>query len=64
MEHETCNTLKNQGDNFEHTYGHGEQHLSVVFATMTLLAFLVDQVQPLCWAFFRAVWATLGSKRL
>jgi hypothetical protein len=50
MENETFKTLKKQGDNFEHTYGHGEQHLSVVFATLMLLAFLVDQTQPLCCA--------------
>jgi hypothetical protein len=34
IENETFNTLKNQGYNFEHNYGHGEQHLSVVFATL------------------------------
>jgi hypothetical protein len=50
IENETCNTLKNQGDNFEHNYGHGEQNLSVVFATMMRLAFLVDQTQQLCCA--------------
>jgi hypothetical protein len=64
MANETCNTLKNQGDNFEHHYGHGEQHLSVVFATMMRRAFLVDQTHQLCCAFFRAVWAKLGSQRL
>ncbi len=64
IENETFNTLKNQGDNFEHNYGHGEQHLSVVFATIMMLAFLVDQTQQLCCALFRAVWAKLGSKRL
>jgi len=64
IENETFNTLKNQGYNFEHNYGHGEQHLSVVFATMMMLAFLVDQVQQLCCALFQAVWAQLGSKRL
>ena len=45
-------------------YGHGEQNLSVVFATIMMLAFLVDQTQQLCCALFRAVWANLGSKRL
>ena len=64
IENETFNTLKNQGYNFEHNYGHGEQHLSVVFATMMMLAFLVDQTQQLCCALFRAVWLKLGSKRL
>jgi hypothetical protein len=42
IENETFNTLKNQGYNFEHNYGHGEQNLSVVFATMMLLAFLIN----------------------
>lgn len=63
MDNETCNTLKNQGDNFEHNYGHGTQHLSVVFATIMPLAFLVDQVQQRCCALLRAVWRTLGSTR-
>jgi Transposase DDE domain len=64
IENETFNTLKNQGYNFEHNYGHGEQNLSVVFAMLMMLAFLVDQTQQLCCALFRAVWAKLGSKRL
>jgi hypothetical protein len=32
IDNETCNTLKNQGDHFEHNFGHGYQPLSVVFA--------------------------------
>src|SRR5712691_4920346 len=64
IENETFNTLKNQGYHFEHNYGHGEQNLSVVFATIMMLAFLVDHTQQLCCALFRAVWAKLGSKRL
>jgi hypothetical protein len=64
IENETFNTLKNQGYHFEHNYGHGQQNLSVVFATLMMLAFLVDQTQQLCCALFQAVWAKLGSKRL
>src|SRR2546423_9430675 len=64
IENETFNTLKNQGYNFEHNSGHGEQHLSVVFAMLMMLAFLVDQAQQLCCALFQAVWAKLGSKRM
>jgi hypothetical protein len=63
IENATCNTLKNQGYHFEPNYGHGEQQLSVVFAMLMLLAFLVDQAQQRCWAWFRAVWLKLGSKR-
>jgi hypothetical protein len=62
-ENETFNTLKNQGYHFEHNYGHGYQHLSVVFAVLMMLAFCVDQVQQLCCPLFQAVWAKLGSKR-
>jgi hypothetical protein len=64
IENETFNTLKNQGYHFEHNYGHGTQNLSVVFAVVMMLAFLVDQTQQLCCALFRAVWTKLGSKRM
>ena len=64
IENETFNTLKNQGYHFEHNYGHGEKNLSVVFAMLMMLAFLVDQTQQLCCGLFQAVWAKLGSKRL
>jgi hypothetical protein len=64
IEHETFQTLNNQGDHFEHHYGPGEQHLSVVFATLMRLALLVDQTQQRCCALLQAVWAKLGSNRL
>lgn len=63
VENETFNTLKNQGYHFEHNFGHGVHNLSVVFATLMMLAFLVDQVQQLTCPLFRAVYAKLGSKR-
>ena len=61
---ETCNTLKNQGENYEHHEGHGMHNLAVVFATVMLLAFLGEQPPQLCWALVQAVWAQLGRKRL
>jgi hypothetical protein len=63
IEHEPCNTLKNQDYNFAHNSGHGEDKLSVVFAMLMMLAFLVDQTQQLGCALFQAVWTKLGSKR-
>lgn len=63
IENETFNTLKNQGYQFEHNFGHGKQNLSVVFAMLMMLAFLVDQTQQLCCPLFRAVWHKLASKR-
>ena len=64
IENETFNTLKNQGYQFEHNFGHGKQNLSVVFALLMMLAFLVDQTHQLCCPLFRAVWNKLGSKRM
>jgi hypothetical protein len=64
IENETFNTLKNQGYQFEHNFGHGEEHLSVVFAMLMMLAFLVDQTQQLCCPLFRGVWQKLGSKKM
>ncbi len=63
IENETFNTLKNQGYHFEHNDGHGYQNLSVGFALLMMLAFLVDQVQQLCCPLFQAAWAKMGSKR-
>jgi hypothetical protein len=45
IENQTFNTLKNQGYNLEHNYGHGEKYLSSTLAGLMLLAFLCDQVQ-------------------
>jgi hypothetical protein len=61
---ETFNTRKHQGDHCEHNDGQGQQHLSVVFAMLMMLAFLVDQTQQPCCALVQAVWAKLGSQRL
>jgi len=63
IENETFNTLKNQGYQFEHNFGHGKKHLSTVFAYLMVLAFLVDQLQQLgCKAFQKAL-ARLKSKK-
>lgn len=43
IENETFNTLKNQGYEFEHNFGHGHENLSTVLAHLMMLAFLVDQ---------------------
>ena len=45
IENETFNTLKNQGYEFEHNYGHGNNNLSTVLSFLMMLAFFVDQVQ-------------------
>jgi hypothetical protein len=63
IENETFNTLKNQGYHFEHNFGHGQNHLSVIFALLMMLAFAIDQAQQLACNLFQAAWAAAGSKR-
>ncbi len=55
VENETFNTLKNQGYNFEHNYGHGYNNLCSVMTMLMLLAFLIDQVQQLCCKLYQKV---------
>ena len=44
IENENNNTLKTKGYHFEHNYGHGQQQLSSLLASLILLAFLVHTV--------------------
>ena len=53
IENETFNTLKNQGYNFEHNYGHGYNNLCSVMTMLMVLTFLIDQVQQLCCKVYR-----------
>ena len=57
----TFNTLKNQRYGFEHNYGHGDNHLAMVFAHLMMLAFLIDQVQRRSCRLFQAAQA--GAER-
>jgi DNA-binding winged helix-turn-helix (wHTH) protein len=71
IENELFNTLKNQGYEFEHNYGHGKQYLSSTLAGLTLLAFLTDQLQNHACQLFKAarlrtrvqkkMWANMRS---
>lgn len=62
VENETFNTLKNQGYQLEHNYGHGQQHLATVFAFLMMLAFLIDQVQEHSCRLFQAARAYYRSR--
>ena len=59
IENETFNTLKNQGFNFEHNYGHGTKTLSNFLAGLMLLAFMVDQISFALNKAFQACYMTL-----
>jgi hypothetical protein len=64
IENETFNTLKNQGYQFEHNFGHGYQNLSTVLALLMMLAFCIDQIQQLGCGLFRAALKRRGSKKV
>jgi hypothetical protein len=63
IENETFNTLKNQGYNYEHSFGHGKKNLATNFAYLMMLAFLVDQVQEMCCPLFKKVLEKVGRKK-
>jgi hypothetical protein len=63
VENEGINVLKNRGYHFEHNYGHGQQHLSMVLLTLLLLAFLFHTALALSCTLYQAIRAELGPRR-
>jgi hypothetical protein len=61
IENETFNTLKNQGYNFEHNYGHGYKNLCSVMTMLMMLAILIDQVQQLCCKVYQKARKHVGT---
>ncbi len=62
IENECFNTLKNQGYNISHNYGHGTQNLSFNFLLLTLLAFFCHQIAELTDDLYQQCRKKLGSK--
>jgi hypothetical protein len=63
VENEGNNILKNHGYHLEHNYGHGQQHLATVLATLILLAFLCHTVLQLRDRFYQRLRAELGTRQ-
>jgi len=63
IENETFNTLKNQGYQFEHNFGHGYKNLSVVLAHLMFTAFLIDQIQEFSCKYFKAALSVMRNTR-
>lgn len=63
IENEAFNTLKNQGYQLEHNYGHGNKYLANNFATIAMLAFLIDQVQATFCEYFQKALERLKNKK-
>lgn len=62
IENEVFNTLKNQGYQFEHNFGHGKKNLSTNFANLMMLAFLFDQVSEILCKVYNAARKNAGPK--
>jgi len=62
IENEVFNTLKNQGYEFEHNFGHGNEHLSTCFAMLMLLAFFIDQASELNCELYQEARKKKGPK--
>ena len=63
VENETINTLKNQGYQFEHNFGHGSKDLCQVLATLMMLAFLTDELQFIACRLMKLAKEKKGSKK-
>ena len=63
IENESFNVLKTKGYNLEHNFGHGQQHLAAVLATMNLLAFAFHTVCELADTLWHAALAAARARR-
>ena len=62
IENETFNVLKTKGYNLEHNFGHGDDNLAAVLATLNLLAFACHTVCDLAEVAWRQAMTTLGRR--
>jgi hypothetical protein len=60
---EAFNTLKTKGYHLEHNFGHGQQNLSTVLATLNLLAFACHTVCQLAGQAWRAAMRAAGTRQ-
>jgi hypothetical protein len=63
IENECFNTLKNQGYNIDHSYGHGDQNLSFNFFILNLIAFFMHQIFEMTDDLYQACRVKRGSKK-
>ncbi len=63
IENECFNTLKNQGYQIEHNFGHGKQNLCFNMYLFILLAFYFHQIFELTDQLYQTCRKTFGSKR-
>ena len=63
VENENNNTLKTQGYNLEHNFGHGKEFLSQLLMTFNLLAFLFHTILDFSDKKYRTLRKKLPSRK-
>ncbi len=63
IENENNNVLKTKGYHLEHNFGHGQEHLSSLLATMNLLAFALHTFLELADDDYRLIRGKVGARR-
>jgi hypothetical protein len=63
IENENNNTLKTKGYHLEHNFGHGQQDLANILASLNLLAFLIHTIQELIEPAYQRLRRALGTRQ-
>ena len=63
IENENNNTLKTKGYHLEHNFGHGQQDLANVLATLNILAFLIHTAQEIMEPIYQQLRRVLGKRK-
>jgi hypothetical protein len=63
IENENNNTLKTKGYHLEHNFGHGQQDLANVLASLNILAFLIHTIQEMVEPAYQRLRRTLGTRK-
>ena len=63
IENENNNTLKTKGYHLEHNFGHGQQDLANILATLNLLAFLIHTIQEMIEPAYQRLRRALGTRK-
>ena len=63
IENENNNTLKRQGYNLEHNFGHGKKHLASLLAAMNILAFLFHTMLEFMNETYQLLRLAVGARK-
>src|SRR3990172_3191663 len=63
IENENNNTLKRQGYNLEHNFGHGKKHLASLLAVMNILAFLFHTMLEFMDGKYKLLRNVIGARK-